>query len=282
MAKNTAASIKQKLLNLARTRHETFDFVFRQYVMQRIIYRLSTSKYADQFMLKGGLLFWVWNQDFHRPTQDIDLLGFTDFDKDAPYTNFSQIIQIECDDGLVFDTEALTALDIKEDAKYQGVRITGRASLERAQAPFQIDIGFGDAVTGIPTLSEIPTFLDELPKPQFRTYPVESVVAEKFQAMISLGVANSRMKDFFDIYTIGETMDVNSSVLAQAIQATFERRNTPLHVDDMYVFDNTFKQDERLNQLWQAFKTKNQLDLNLTFNQIVDHIEAFILNALRR
>jgi len=145
MAKNIAASIRQKLHDLARVREEDFDYVLRQYVMQRLLYRLSCSEYADQFLLKGALLFWVWNKDFHRPTRDIDLLSFDH--QDVPHTVdvFQQIVAIDEIDGLVFDVASVKGIEIKEDADYSGVRITGFSNLDQAHIPFQIDIGYGDA-----------------------------------------------------------------------------------------------------------------------------------------
>lgn len=184
VVKNQAESIKQRLLNLARERKEDYNFVLRQYVLQRLMHRISVSEYADDFLLKGGLLFWVWNEDFHRPTQDMDLLGFGTDDIALLKKKFLAIMQIQVNDGLVFPLEKLEAQKIKEDAKYQGIRITGRANLIRVDIPYQIDIGFGDAVKAVENTTEIPIFLDDLPSPKMRTYPVETVIAEKFQVLL--------------------------------------------------------------------------------------------------
>ena len=281
MVTNKAASIRQKLRSIARERQETFDFVLRQYALQCLMYRLSISEHNDQFMLKGGLLFWVWSGDFHRPTQDMDLLGFGKVDIEHIQQAFTEIINIDCDDGLVFDTASLKAKDIKEEAQYQGVRVTGRSSLERAQIVFQIDIGFGDAVAKVNEVTEIPVFIDDMPKPKLKTYPAETVVAEKFQAMVELGIANSRMKDFFDIYTISEIMGLNRSALQHAILATFERRDTALDIENIYVFSDEFKNDDGKSKQWSAFVRKNQLSLVLSFKDVVEHIEAYLLDALR-
>ncbi|WP_339670994.1 nucleotidyl transferase AbiEii/AbiGii toxin family protein [Dasania marina] len=241
MAKNKAESVKQRLLALARTRKEDFNFVLRQFVLQRLMYRLSVSKFSGDFLLKGGLLFWVWNQDFNRPTQDMDLLGFGSDDVELLQATFLAITQIEADDGLVFNGDTLTVTEIKEDAKYQGIRVNGRATLVKADIPYQIDIAFDDAVAAVSTTTKIPVFLSDMPVPEMKVYPLEAVISEKFQAMVALGLANSRMKDFFDVLTLAQTMSLDSNKLQAAIKATFERRATPINRDRLYIFSGAFK-----------------------------------------
>jgi len=177
LSRDIAASIRQRLLNLAKEKYENFDYVLRQYLIQRLLYRLSVSEYRDQFLLKGAMLFWVWNQDIHHPTRDIDLLGFGSNDK-------QHLAEV-----------------------FQGVRITGHANLDQARIPFQIDIGFGDAVTPDSENISLPSFLD-LPAANIGAYPVYTVVAEKFQAMVELGIANSRLKDFFDLWMIASQFEL--------------------------------------------------------------------------
>ena len=201
MVTNKAASIRQKLLNLSRERGESFDFVLQQYAIQRLLYRLSVSEYHDQFLLKGAMLFSVWTGDLHRPTKDIDLLGFGSNDTDVLVNDFKVICAIEADDGLIFDIESIQGVRIKEDSLYQGVRVTGFAHLEKAKIGLQVDIGFGDAVTPNARLATIPSFLD-FPAPIMKIYPVYTVIAEKFHAMVALGLFNSRIKDFYDIWMI--------------------------------------------------------------------------------
>ena len=227
-------------------------------------------------LLKGGLLFWVWNEDFHRPTQDMDLLGFGSDDMLLLKDKFNTIIQIESDDGLVFDPEKLQANKIKEGAKYQGVRLTGRASLVKADIPYQIDIGFGDTVKSVQHTTEIPVFLDDLPAPELRVYPIESVIAEKFHAMVILGKANSRMKDFFDIVVIARTMILRSIDLQNAIKATFDRRETSITNDLLYIFSNTFKTNQDKHKQWNAFIRKNKLNNDESFTAVIERIQQFI------
>lgn len=276
VAKNLAESIKHRLLNLARERKEDYNFVLRQYVLQRLMYRISVSDYADDFLLKGGLLFWVWNKGFHRPTQDMDLLGFGNDDVATLKDKFLAILQIEINDGLIFLPEKLQAQEIKEDAKYQGVRVTGRASLVKADIPYQVDIGFGDAVTTVKEVTEIPIFLEDLPSPKMKIYPVEVVIAEKFQAMVMLGQANSRMKDFFDVVTVASIMPLNSKELGVAIQATFERRETTVNNQVLFIFSDEFKNNLDKEKQWQAFVRKNNLVVKDDFSVMVGKIQVLL------
>jgi len=205
-----AASIRQRLLNLARERNENFDFVLKQYVIQRLLYRLSLSEYRDQFLLKGAMLFLVWTGELHRPTKDIDLLGFGSNDVAVLENEFKTICHLDANDGLSFDKDSINGAQIKENELYHGVRLTGFAYLDKAKVSFQIDVGFGDAVTPEAEQAIIPSFLD-LPNPEMKIYPVYTVIAEKFQAMVALGMANSRLKDFYDIWVIGTNMELDGS-----------------------------------------------------------------------
>jgi len=258
MATDRAASIRQKLRNLAREREEDFDYILRQYVMQRLLYRLSISDYSKQFLLKGALLFWVWNEDLHRPTRDIDLLSFGDNDVPHLESVFRQIVNQEEDDGLVFDVDSVSGIEIKEYADYSGVRLTGFANLKNARIPFHVDIGYGDAVVPAAEEIKLPVYLD-LPAPQLRAYPVYAVIAEKFQAMVMLGIANSRMKDFYDIRVIAQSMILDGNILAQAMKATFETRKTAISTEDLALFSYEFKQNTGKSIQWNAFLNKNNI-----------------------
>ena len=275
MAKDIAASIRQKLRNLARERGEDFDYVLRQYVMQRVLYRLGCSEYVEQFLLKGALLFWVWNKDFHRPTRDIDLLTYTDNHVEYLLDVFQQIIMTVSDDGLVFDAKSIKGIEIKEGADYTGVRITGFAQLTNARVPFQVDIGYGDVIVPAAEEVEIPVFLD-LPAPILKIYPVYTVISEKFQAMEMLGLANSRMKDFYDISVIARTMLLDGNLLTQSIAATFERRQTAFKKGPLYVFSDDFTQDKGKHTQWNAFLIKNNLNRKTGFPQIVAELQQLL------
>lgn len=275
MTKDIAASVRQRLRNLARERVEDFDYVLRQYVMQRLLYRLSCSEYADQFLLKGALLFWIWNEDFHRPTRDIDLLGFGDSDVPGLEKVFREIVSREEDDGLIFDVDSVKGIEIKEDADYSGVRIMGFANLKSARIPFQVDIGYGDIVIPAAEEVELPVYLD-FPVPQLRAYPVYTVVAEKLQAMVMLGLVNSRMKDFYDIRIIAHTMTLDGALLARAIKATFETRKTIIAIDALTIFSDGFKQDAGKHTQWKAFLNKNNITSEASFSESVTEIQQFI------
>lgn len=275
MPRDVAASIRGRLLELARTRGEDFDYVLRQYVMQRLLYRLGSSDYAGQFLLKGALLFWVWNEDFHRPTRDIDLLSFGDNDVPHLIEVFHDVIGLAGDDGLVFDVASLNGIEIKEDADYSGVRLTGFAALAKARIPFQIDIGYGDAVVPEAEEAQLPSFLD-LPSPRLKVYPVYGVIAEKFQAMVMLGLANSRMKDFYDIQVIARTMELDGGILSEAVKATFDQRKTSFSTESLYIFSRDFMADENKQIQWRAFLNKSDLDGEGDFLEIVSQLKYFL------
>jgi predicted nucleotidyltransferase component of viral defense system len=275
MAVNKAASIRQRLLNLARERRENFDFVLKQYVIQRLLYRLSISDYQEQFLLKGAMLFLIWTGDLHRPTKDIDLLGFGKNDVDVLEKDFKAICAVEADDGLAFDIDSISGAQIKEDALYQGVRVVGHALLDNAKITFQVDIGFGDAVTPKYEVAVVPSFLD-LPEPTVRIYPAYTVIAEKFQAMVALGVANSRIKDFYDIWVMASDMTFEASVLSDAIKATFDRRETEVNDVALTVFDEVFINDESKQKQWEAFLKRNALKSEMSFADLMVKLQQFL------
>ncbi len=227
---NRPASVRQRLLNLSHQRQEDFNLVLSLYAIERLLYRLSQSSYAGQFVLKGAVLFSVWTGKLHRPTRDLDLLGFGDTSDER----LSEIFQAICrhdvpPDGMAFDAESISITRILEGQEYGGQRLQLSASLDTARIPLQIDIGFGDAITPGARLTRYPTLLD-FPAPELRSYPKETVVAEKLHAIVVHGVVNSRMKDYYDLRLLSRLFDFEGSLLTKAIQATFERRNTPVPV----------------------------------------------------
>ncbi|MEQ3693598.1 MAG: nucleotidyl transferase AbiEii/AbiGii toxin family protein [Thalassolituus sp.] len=265
--------------------------MLQQYAIQRLLYRLSVSEYHDQFLLKGAMLFSVWTGDLHRPTKDIDLLGFGSNDIDVLVNDFKIICATEADDGLIFDIESIQGVLIKEDSLYQGVRVTGFAHLEKAKIGLQVDIGFGDAVTPNARLATIPSFLDS-PAPIMKIYPVYTVIAEKFHAMVSLGLFNSRIKDFYDIWMIaihglqegdfllgGDALDgtaLNGTLLVSAIRSTFNRRNTVMSTEMLSVFTAEFMQDKNKHRQWNAFLNKNRIVSDQSFENIQQGLRRFL------
>lgn len=224
---NMAKSVKDRLLNIARKEGRIFDVLLVRFALERLLYRLSISAHRDRFVLKGGMLVTVWVADDNRVTRNADFLGHGDADPARLIADFGEIMAIESDDGLAFDFDALAATVIREEMEYGGVRLKTAAYLERTRIPVTIDIGFGDAMADATQRLEFPSLLD-FPAPQVRSYPPATVIAEKFQAMVSLGVLNGRMKDYYDLWAIPRAIDIPADDLDAAIRATFARRRTPI------------------------------------------------------
>ncbi len=239
---NVAASVRERLLNHARAQGQDFQLVLTHYAIERLLYRLGHSRYAGRFILKGAMLFRVWEGPSARQTRDLDLLGFGDPDDMAMVFREVTATPTAPDDGLVFDPASMSAEPIRDQAEYRGQRVRLLATLGVARIPLQVDIGFGDDVTPSPIETAYPTLLD-LPAPTIRTYPRETVVAEKFQAMVSLSTANTRVKDYFDVCHLAQRYEFDGKTLASAVQRTFARRRTempnvvPLGLSDVYLTD---------------------------------------------
>ncbi|MCK5850990.1 MAG: nucleotidyl transferase AbiEii/AbiGii toxin family protein [Kiritimatiellae bacterium] len=255
---NMSASVHQRLLNRANSEKRTFNELLQYYSMERFLYRLGQSKHSEQFVLKGAIVFLVWQVPLSRPTRDIDFLGYTE----NSVENLEQIVKSICEqsveiDGIEFDVDTIQGLIIKEGAEYHGVRITFLAFLGNARVHMQLDVGFADIITPPPIQTEMPTLLDEFNKPFVRVYPPETVVAEKFQTMVDLGMFNSRIKDFYDLWFITRTMIFNYSLLHEAIENTFFHRNTPIPIDTPPALTKEFANQKQVQ--WEAFLKKNQL-----------------------
>jgi predicted nucleotidyltransferase component of viral defense system len=255
--RNIGASVRARLLDRARAERSDFQILLTRYALERLLYRLSVSPHRDRFILKGAMLFVIWVADPFRPTRDLDLLGHGDSDAEATADTFRAIFaQPVADDGVTFDVAALTVAAIREEVEYGGVRVRTMATIAGARVPIQVDIGFGDAVTPAPVEINYPVLLDA-PAPHLRAYPVETVVAEKFEALVTLGIANSRLKDFYDLWLIAETFDLDRSVLAAAVQNTFDRRQTvlpgetPVGLSDAYA--------ETWDHQWRAFLGRERM-----------------------
>jgi len=226
--RNIGASVRARLLDRARAERSDFQSLLTRYALERLLYRLSASPHRDRFVLKGAMLFVTWVADPFRPTRDLDLLGHGDSDAGVIAQTFRTICaQPVADDGVAFDVAALTAVPIREEVEYGGVRVRTTATIAGARIPIQVDIGFGDAITPAAVEIDYPTLLDAA-TPSLLAYPVETVVAEKFEALVTLGMANSRLKDFYDLWTISRTFELRRTALVEAIRRTFERRGTLL------------------------------------------------------
>ena len=251
--RDVAASVRQRLLNLARNHGEDFGLVLTRYALERVMYRLSASGHREQFVLKGAMLFALWGGEPHRPTRDLDLLGHGSIDTRRLEQVFREVIGVEVeDDGLEFQAETVRGERIREDEEYEGVRIHLGARLAAARIKVQVDVGFGDVITPAPLEAEYPVMLD-FPAPRLRAYPRETVVAEKFEAMVKLGIANSRMKDFYDLWVMSRDFEFDGTLLSQAIKATFERRGTLLPTVVPLALSDEFSKDLAKKTQWAAF-----------------------------
>lgn len=277
---NLSASVRQKLKNLAVSNKEDFQAVLTRFALERFLFRLSQSSYSEQFVLKGALLFSVWSQLPHRATRDMDLLGFGDNSIDYLQPIFQHVCDLDVlPDGLEFHSSSVHCQRIKPDQEYEGVRINilGNLTLSRTRINLQIDIGFGDAISPPPISLQFPTLLD-FPPPIVSTYPRETVIAEKFQAMIMLGIANTRIKDFYDIWFLATNFDFESQLLTSAIKNTFERRKTPIPISTPLALSSEFTQDKQKLFQWNAFLKKGRLSpQNQSFAEIVQLIDSFIM-----
>lgn len=273
--KNKPASIRAKLMNIARAEKIDFDALLLRYFQERFLCRLAISRFSDHFVLKGGLLLICLKLPRSRPTKDIDFLAEQVKNDPAELEYILRnIADLHCDDGVKFNSLSITSERIKEDTDYEGIRLKIDTTLGQARKRLQMDIAFGDIIIPKPKLMEFPTLLEEK-SPKVKVYSIESIVSEKFEAMVKLAMANSRMKDFYDIYTLSISHNFQGSKLKKAIDSTFQRRKTPIP-DNPLVLRTEFHNDEGRRKQWIAFLRKSRLDLNQEFNEIMGRITAFL------
>lgn len=277
---NLAKSVKDRLLNLARTEGKVFDVVLVRFALERLLYRLSLSAHRDRFVLKGGMLVTVWLDDDNRVTRDADFLGHGDADADQLVADFQEIMSVDVDDGLVFDVENLSATAIREEMEYGGTRLKTVSYLEKTRIPLTIDIGFGDAMADPTRQLDYPTLLD-LPAPNIRAYPPATVIAEKFQAIVVLGIANGRMKDFYDLWAMPRSIDVPDEELDAALAATFARRETAIPTERPAGLTPEMADDPNKQRQWRAYAASIELE-NVELQEVVDAIWALIGPACER
>ncbi|HZW26613.1 MAG TPA: nucleotidyl transferase AbiEii/AbiGii toxin family protein [Gallionella sp.] len=279
MTSNIGASVRDRLLNKARAEKLDFNLLLTRYALERMLYRLSVSERCDQFLLKGALLFDLWFDIPHRPTHDADFLGFGSSDIPHLEEVFRDICRIEAEDGIDFQPDSVKAAEIRKEANYAGVRVTLTGLLDGARCPVQIDIGFGDAVTPGPDEVSYPIILSGMPEPKIRAYPRYTVVAEKLEALTSLGMLNSRMKDFFDLWVLAQHSGFEGPLLLRAVAATFERRRTPIPQGVPIGLSDEFVDDAQKVKQWQAFLRKNALEPMQLASLIAD-LREFLLPVL--
>ena len=250
--RNIGASVRQRLLNLAHARGQPMELLLTRYALERLLHRLSLSSHRERFVLKGAMLLATWFDEPHRATRDVDLLGFGDAAEDALLATFREIMALEVEDGVSFDLKGLRIEAIRENVEYGGSRLRTTAALAGARIPITVDIGFGDAVEpGVEDI-DLPVLLD-MPSPHLRAYPPETVIAEKFHAMVALGRANSRMKDYYDVWMLTSAFEIDPERLRRAIVATFARRSTVIPAEVPDGLSDAFATEPGKQRQWDAF-----------------------------
>ncbi|MCY3898918.1 MAG: nucleotidyl transferase AbiEii/AbiGii toxin family protein [Caldilineaceae bacterium] len=260
MTANVAASIRARLLNKARNIGSEFELFLVRYACERFLYRLGESVERERCILKGATLLALWMEEPYRATRDIDLLAFGESDTETVRELVATICSVPCpDDGLIFELETLQVFPIRDNQLYGGQRANLRALLGSARISLQVDFGFGDVVTPGPVEARLPTLIDGVPAPVLYAYPQVTTIAEKFETMVKLGVVNSRMKDFYDIWALSETFAFDGAELQQAVTRCFERRGTQFSAETPDVFAMEFYTNAARRDLWQAYGRQGEL-----------------------
>ncbi|MFC3052360.1 nucleotidyl transferase AbiEii/AbiGii toxin family protein [Kordiimonas pumila] len=280
MVKVSPVSIKQRLHNHARSSGRVYNTVLIAYGLQRLIYRLSVSKHANDYILKGGMLVTQWTLDSVRPTKDLDFLGFGDSDADHLIDVFSEVMELDGDDGLNFDTATLAATPIRDTQDYGGIRLKTTAYLDKTKIPITIDVGFGDAIVDPDYRIDYPSLLD-MPPATLRAYPPESVIAEKFHAVVALGLINSRMKDYYDLWSIPQALALNEDMLDKAIAETFKRRGHAIPTTCPPGFSDMFAEDAEKKRQWAAYAESVNLE-NVSLQRVTEEIWDYLAPACAR
>lgn len=275
-----ARSLQVRLARHAKEIGVDPNLVLTRYAVERFLYRLSRSPHADRFVLKGALLLMVWLGEALRPTRDADLLGYGDLSDAVLAEVFKEVCDVRVvEDGMTYLRDSVRVEPIRAEDDYGGQRVTLQAGMGAARLSVQVDIGIGDAVTPAPEWLEYPSLLD-LSRPRLRAYPRETVIAEKLHAMEFLGLRNSRMKDYFDIYALLREGKTDSARLARAIAATFARRRTGLPQDMPQGLSDEFASDSTKQTQWRQFLSKNRLEAP-ALNEVIAEIRAFITEPLK-
>ena len=273
--RNRAESVRARLLNLSRESGQPFQMLLTRYALERFLYRLSMTEHCDRFVLKGAMLMATWFANPFRPTRDLDFLGFGDPDPDAMLGIFRDICALEIDDGVIFDFNAMVIDRLRDEMEYGGLRIKTTAMIAAARIRIVADIGFGDAIEPGLVELEMPVLLDQ-PAPRLRSYQRETVIAEKFQAMVILGRANSRMKDFYDIWALSQTYSFEGDGLSRAIAATFKRRQTSIPTERPDALTEAFANHPAKQRQWEAFLRGIDAE-PIALANIIEHLARFLM-----
>ncbi len=276
--KNMSASVRARLLNLARSTSRDFQELTTRYAIERFLVRLASSQHKDRFILKGAMLYVAWKLDAQRTTMDLDLLGIGSPGPERLADVFRQICEVQTkDDGLLFDKDSITAAPIREEAAYDGVRVVLRVTLGAMPIRLQVDVGFGDAVVPAARKSEFPALLDEQ-GPMVKAYAPETVIAEKFNAMVLLGMANSRMKDYFDIWMLSQNFTFEGSVLREAILNTFAKRQTAMPNSAPIGLGEEFSGNASKLLQWQGFvKRQRRQESAPSLGEVIAVLREFLV-----
>lgn len=271
---SSAQSIRDRLLNVAKERNEEFNLTLIRYALERFLYRLSLTSHREEMILKGAMLFQIWNDTPHRATRDLDLLASGEVNPEKIEAKIREICEIEVDeDGLVFHLDELTVQEIREESRYGGIRASFVATLTTARIPIQIDFGVGDAVTPSPVETEYPTLL-EMKAPVVFIYPKETVVAEKLSAIVEHDIGNSRMKDYFDLWFIATTYNLDPDQLKTAVQRTFDRRGQFFPTKLPVGLSDEFAQSPAKQAQWKAFQAR-ATGTTLSLEEVVETVRKY-------
>lgn len=279
---NFAASVRERLLQDTRNKRGEFQLTLHRYLIERFLYRLGQSEHCESFVLKGAMLFVLWDVGSYRPTKDLDLAGYGVSDAASLVARIQQILAIPCpEDGVVFKADTLMAEPIMDRTEHHGFRLRVIGELAAARISLQIDVGFGDAIEPAATFETYPVALDA-PPPRIRAYPREVAAAEKLHAMVIRGLENTRLKDFYDVYLLSSRFTFTSERLALAISATFERRATSLD-EDWGALTPAFYEDATLSGHWRRFLQRTRLTASAPadFAIIGDRVRRFFGEPLR-
>ena len=274
--KNLGASIRARLTNIAKETKRDFDAILLQYFQERFLYRLSVSPYRSAFVLKGALLFLVYEMPFFRPTKDVDfLVRSRSKDMRTIKGMIQDIARVDVKDGVRFFPESVSLESVMEDADYEGIRVKIIGGLDKARKTLQIDIAFGDVLVAGPVEMEFPLLLDDQPAPRLKVYSNESAIAEKFQSLVKLNILTSRMKDIYDILFLASHQPFGMHLLHKAIVKTFNRRGTPIE-ERRSIFTREFKSSKEKQTQWTAFLKRSRLESYRTFDEAINRLELFL------
>lgn len=277
---NLPQSVRDRLLSVAKDRGEDYNHILIRYGLERVLYRLSESKFRESFVLKGATLFVYSYGKTHRPTLDVDLHSIKKLNIGDMQRITEQVCRIAVqDDGLRFDLDTLQGEEIREGKTYRGVRVKLKANLGKANIPIQLDVGFGDSLAPGTEIIDFPTLLD-FPKPKLKAYRPVTSIAEKCQFMVEAGVFNSRMKDYYDVWFLCNEFQFKGSNLRSAIKSTFTRRRTKVPEDQPLVLQADFFENSQKQDQWGGFLERNNLsNKELSLKEVVNELRKFLLSV---